>query len=735
MIDKTKYIDEGRYLIYLRGTKYALKNDWYLGVVLSSSTEMIHGFKLKYGGPNNQAMSIQSLSNGDKYIRLSSNLEDCELEITNEPDYSFLFSKDGSIKHTLTGKYLNVTDSPPPVKTKQISKLYNTPEDKFEFLKVAKPYDSNVASLYNAHTKYTRDQDAVEKYFKEDEPLCAVSTCQHNVNKGMDACNYARLPDGTYTNRYDWMMQAERHTNCDITDSFTPVASGYIYCTKTKWPIANKQACTIGVKAYRYDYTETSISEDDWAYQVPVRSKNTALNCKLAMSSKCYTNYNLTAYNPDLDWTQEGYNQAEVWGPFTKSTAKVPETAVFCAQHDTESGKPYWITKTACKQWSIDNPSEFLKAQEYYCDTVPGSLHCVRACQDAIAKDNSAAKVCSDLAKVCKGNMLETDVCRQYCNLDGVNCDMELENYCIPFGKTKKLSDIPDVCGCFLGTDYFANYFRGLSNNFMDDDGKPLNTSGQAALPQCYFPRCSTAPIKPFNKTNCPNQVVCVQAVDVDINGTVLGDFTINQDSNCTMKLNPEVCKANEYVKGSKCVTCPSGEVPNVAKSACEKCPSGKSKDGVCEPCPSNKVLVNNQCVSCRSDQVIVNGECKKCPTGFVARNGDCVQCNSDEIIDGNTCVKCNAPNVVQDGKCKPCTSLQKYDPETKSCVYNPKRCPESYRLDPSGHCVYCDGVVDLQNNCIYTRTNYGTYGTFATGGILIIILIIIVFFIFRKSK
>ena len=138
------------------------------------------------------------------------------------------------------------------------------------------------------------------------------------------------------------------------------------------------------------------------------------------------------------------------------------------------------------------------------------------------------------LNDVCVGSNLETDVCKTYCSVNDVNCDARLISHCTD-PDTDTLSDATaDLCGCFMGNEFYRNYFNSLTDKFHFQVLTPPKNV-------CYFDYCASSTIKPYaekqKQTKCPDIMTCFQNVDVkmDAGGKIIaGDIHVKQSEKCT---------------------------------------------------------------------------------------------------------------------------------------------------------------------------------------------------------
>lgn len=382
-------------------------------------------------------------------------------------------------------------------------------------------------------------------------------------------------------------------------------------------------------------------------------------------------------------------SSAGIWAPWSSITESDDSVIRFCAQHDTVTNSPLYVSFAPCANWGARNPQLLEKVKQLYCALFPGGSGCGSLCTDP-------KSICySSMSKYCESDNLYSASCSSFCGNSEVNCDAQITAHCATMDyKTALDPSNANMCSCFLSPDFYQNFFEQLKKDVTGTESLP-------SIPDCYFPQCSAAAngngmatyrYKQFAKagaTNCPNIQQCIQIANIDNRGEISGNIVVNQSENCNFSPN---CTGNQVtvkssIGGDKyritCKDCPEGTKPNLDNTDCV---------AVIPTCDkTTQILVNNKCqncasgtkpnkdgtscspISCNLGQILVNGECKDCPPCKVSNadgtscspcpsgcsNGKCVNCGNDQITnsDGN-CVSCGKCKIPSSDK-KQCIDLQ----------------------------------------------------------------------------
>lgn len=123
---------------------------------------------------------------------------------------------------------------------------------------------------------------------------------------------------------------------------------------------------------------------------------------------------------------------------------------------------------------------------------------------------------------------LDDPACKVYCNDPHNNCDSIIELYC------NANPDAPNsICGCWR-PDAFANYRNQLGTKIPDAEGLIARES----IPECFYPPCYNNQGYAHYASHttpdyCPNDVICINNVNVDNQGNIQGGITVNQSNQC----------------------------------------------------------------------------------------------------------------------------------------------------------------------------------------------------------
>jgi uncharacterized membrane protein YgcG len=129
------------------------------------------------------------------------------------------------------------------------------------------------------------------------------------------------------------------------------------------------------------------------------------------------------------------------------------------------------------------------------------------------------------LKKYCKGENLNSQVCKGYCSENVNYCRDELKIFCKDkVGKP----NYAKICACFYEDKVYNNMSKKLADewNFPSELNDPR--------PQCIYDACKQADIVPEGTCKAINIASCLQNVIVDTAGnTNIGNVYVNQDSDC----------------------------------------------------------------------------------------------------------------------------------------------------------------------------------------------------------
>lgn len=265
------------------------------------------------------------------------------------------------------------------------------------------------------------------------------------------------------------------------------------------------------------------------------------------------------------------------------------------------------------------------------------------------------------------GNMDKND-CQNVCNLEKNNCDQTLTSFCSTIDTNPNiLNDIDrqrirnNVCGCFYGEEVYSNYFRSMKEK--------LPAQVQMLIPErkeCSFPRCTSATQLPYavktrTTLTCPNinLVSCIQDINIDNYGTVIGDIKINQTAECNI-----FSKQPSYSEWGPWGNCDSKTNKRIRSRTCVS---------NCENVLAENLIETKEC-STMSDWSICSGGNQK---------RTCLkECDGSELLSRS----CEDPSYEYAGECT--------DPNTNIPIDNgtgviKKRCIKN-----------CDGVINTYDMC-----------------------------------
>lgn len=283
-----------------------------------------------------------------------------------------------------------------------------------------------------------------------------------------------------------------------------------------------------------------------------------------------------------------------------------------------------WVRYVVNNTYDGQNQSKFIPKEvsvallKHYCKSDPTKNGCYLL---RLLNKDEYNEV---LKNFCKDKNLETDTCFTYCQDKDVNCNQPIVNYCQGLGPDKALgknasSKTKELCGCFMGNEFYKGYFDELKKKFQWPAGAPPSHV-------CYFDYCSSSNMKPYNErqnpTKCPDVLSCFQMVNIDFNSRgniVTGDIIIKQDAKCTqIKKKCNVQSDCNSVPGSTCTN-----------NLCLK--PGESPNPPGPPGPPGKQCITSK--DCLHNQTCIEGNCKvydgclnnaQCPTNSVCSNKIC---------------------------------------------------------------------------------------------------------------
>ena len=549
----------------------------------------LSSFNINTKGNEQYGNVIVNFQNKNYYLTYDSKNQDSNLilslTLNDVKNQTFVFSTDGRIILPLYQPEIGIKNINSKLvgDTNLIKLLW-----KFSSFK---PYPDGYISIWNTNL-YGRQLSDLDQYFNNS----SESSCHCGVGA---SCDYS----------YQTQLASE---SCQSGFATEP------YCLKTKWPEQNKNKCCVGdlsilAKEKKGDITITT-NKFDFG------------QCKLLHNTNiCGRNFT------DNDINKAGENQnvrVGSWFPFSKDCSSNIDTVNFCSQQDTLRNRPIILTNLNCMNWCRDNTNECKISKQQYCEQYPFDTACIDWCSKNEIKADSCKQIVDNF---CQGKNLEQDVCIRLCNnLEG-NCDKKLLDYCSSLGTGASQSQI---CGCFMGRQYFENYFKSLKS-------KGASSAIIPEIPECLYAGCVSAPIQTHKFYTeikggvrpCPDIQQCISEVHIDNQGTIIGDITIKQENKCNFALRPSDCKINEIIdeKSNRCTGCPDISFPDSVKKNCI--------------CPSNmQTLKNNKCVCPDTFIFTEDGKSCTCPPTFILSldKKSCI-CPEGKVIDKDGF--CNTPS------------------------------------------------------------------------------------------
>lgn len=225
------------------------------------------------------------------------------------------------------------------------------------------------------------------------------------------------------------------------------------------------------------------------------------------------------------------------------------------------------------------------------------------------------------LDSLCTGANLKNEMCMVFCKETSRDCDSRLETFCKSIGSHKALDkEHSDLCGCFMGNQFYKGYFDTLREKFNFPVTAPPSHV-------CYFDFCVNSNNKPYaekqNPVRCPDVMNCFQNVDVTISSggkLETGDVIVTATQDCLSKVK------------RKCVT----------QDDCKTVPRSKCSEGICKiadamPVPDDDPDLPTSGAQCQTDancghwQLCVNKKCEHI-------KGQCL--TDAQCVGGGTCVE-----------------------------------------------------------------------------------------------
>jgi outer membrane protein assembly factor BamB len=249
--------------------------------------------------------------------------------------------------------------------------------------------------------------------------------------------------------------------------------------------------------------------------------------------------------NSSLEVMPSGTNPSFLFSSFPLPLLEFNANPWSCSQYDPQTRIPMYQSNAACTALVPEDKND--KLLTAYCSRWPvdssRTNKCVTSCKDP-------SKVCHQgMKQLCQGDNLLSNVCKEFCRLDSVNCDQSLTQYCSKYTPNDLLTNpaLAATCGCFMKPSIYTNFYSGFKeivNLDKNSDGTSSSYSLRPVIPSCYFPACSSpSSIKPFyfksGHVACPNVQECIETVRFTNEGKITGgSIKIKQDNSCDFRPN-----------------------------------------------------------------------------------------------------------------------------------------------------------------------------------------------------
>ena len=249
--------------------------------------------------------------------------------------------------------------------------------------------------------------------------------------------------------------------------------------------------------------------------------------------------------NSSLEVMPSGTNPSFLFSSFPLPLLEFNANPWSCSQYDAQTRRPMYESNAACTALVPEDKTNKLLTS--YCSRWPvdssRTNKCVTSCKDP-------SKVCHQgMKQLCQGDNLLSNVCKEFCRLDSVNCDQSLTQYCSKYTPNDLLTNpaLAATCGCFMNPSIYTNFYSGFKeivNLDKNSDGTSSSYSLRPVIPSCYFPACSSpSSIKPFyfksGRVACPNVQECIETVRFTNDGKITGgSIKIKQDNSCDFRPN-----------------------------------------------------------------------------------------------------------------------------------------------------------------------------------------------------
>jgi hypothetical protein len=160
-----------------------------------------------------------------------------------------------------------------------------------------------------------------------------------------------------------------------------------------------------------------------------------------------------------------------------------------------------------------------------------------QACGDLYTKNEEGGEDCSnDRCKVvmkqfCVDNgdkdRMKDSKCINYCKNNPEVCESRLKEFCAD--KVDK-KEFEKTCACYYPSEVYENMWEAFSNEWNIPEQLVDTTK------ECFFPLCTNADIKRNVTCKDVNITNCLQTVNIDAEGSVIGELKLKQSTACASK-------------------------------------------------------------------------------------------------------------------------------------------------------------------------------------------------------
>jgi hypothetical protein len=303
--------------------------------------------------------------------------------------------------------------------------------------------------------------------------------------------------------------------------------------------------------------------DDRWGHTwyIPPRSCDGTPKCegKQTASSTGNIKYNGEFKYPENLYTIPITNRYKCTSTCGWNWEKARYNQYYCIKCQVDFNKLKNLPENDPNRWTLKDDVECClgingkEQRDCNPDYPPGSSNCISKIQDYCKNDSEASiTICNEILKnkdlnswkiimeeKCKGEDLKSDICKDYCSNHSPNfCSSELQNFCKDKYPTddNEYSEYKDICACFYPNNFYTTFYDNLAES-LNIDKALLQTE-----PECLYPDCKSASIK--RNTECPevNIAQCIQTVNFDNQGHIIGDVTF-ESAECY----------NTFCKGVNC--------------------------------------------------------------------------------------------------------------------------------------------------------------------------------------